>query len=377
MATTQNTYTGNGSTTLYTFAFPYLESTDVKASVNGVVTTAFTLANNSTVSFNTPPANGSAIRIYRETASDNVQANFFAGSAIKAEDLNVNVLQSLYIAQETRNFAEATDASAVAATAATALSTAQSANTTAASASTTANGIASTANTALASANSAVATANSASATAASANSTAASATTTANNALSTANSAVSTANSALSAAQSLNPAGMVIWVAQSTAPAGFLKANGNAVSRSTYAALFAVLGTSYGAGDGSTTFNLPDLRGEFIRGLDDGRGVDSGRSLGSSQAQSYQSHNHGINDPGHGHSVNDPGHSHSVPANSGNEQNVINGCGFAYEGGAVGTSHNGTGISINGNTTGISVANSGTTETRPRNVALLACIKY
>ena len=79
-------------------------------------------------------------------------------------------------------------------------------------------------------------------------------------------------------------PPGTVIHVAQSVAPSGYLKANGAAVSRSSYAELFAAIGTAFGAGDGSTTFNLPDLRGEFIRGLDDGRGVDSGRAIGQHQ---------------------------------------------------------------------------------------------
>jgi microcystin-dependent protein len=67
--------------------------------------------------------------------------------------------------------------------------------------------------------------------------------------------------------------------------PTGYLECSGQAVSRATYADLFNVLGTSFGAGDGSTTFNLPDLRGEFIRGWDHGRSIDSGRSFGSSQA--------------------------------------------------------------------------------------------
>ena len=79
-------------------------------------------------------------------------------------------------------------------------------------------------------------------------------------------------------------PAGTVAYIAGSAAPAGWLKANGAAVSRTTYAPLFAAIGTRYGAGDGSSTFNLPDLRGEFIRGWDDSRGVDAGRALGSSQ---------------------------------------------------------------------------------------------
>jgi microcystin-dependent protein len=163
-------------------------------------------------------------------------------------------------------------------------------------------------------------------------------------------------------AATDLTPAGTVIWTARSTAPTGYLKANGLAVSRSTYATLFSAIGTIYGAGDGSTTFNLPDLRGEFIRGWDDGRGVDSGRVFGSGQAQSYQSHNHGA-------SVNDPGHSHSIGRAGVNY----------FDTGLVQTSDTFTGnISTNAASTGISVSigNSGGTETRPRSLALLACIK-
>ena len=84
-------------------------------------------------------------------------------------------------------------------------------------------------------------------------------------------------------------PSGAVLYFAGQTAPAGWLKANGAAVSRTTYAALFAAIGTTYGAGDGSTTFNLPDLRGEFMRGWDDGRGIDHGRVLGSAQGDAIR----------------------------------------------------------------------------------------
>ena len=82
-------------------------------------------------------------------------------------------------------------------------------------------------------------------------------------------------------------PAGLIGAFARTTAPTGWLKANGAAVSRTAYSDLFAAIGTTFGAGDGVNTFNLPDLRGEFLRGWDDGRGVDSGRSLGSQQAGS------------------------------------------------------------------------------------------
>lgn len=86
------------------------------------------------------------------------------------------------------------------------------------------------------------------------------------------------------SESRQMAPAGLVSCFARTTAPTGWLKANGAAVSRTAYADLFAAIGTTFGVGDGVTTFNLPDLRGEFIRGWDDGRGVDSGRVMGSRQ---------------------------------------------------------------------------------------------
>lgn len=140
-------------------------------------------------------------------------------------------------------------------------------------------------------------------------------------------------------------PAGKVDWFAMTTAPTGYLKANGAAVSRTTYAALFSAIGTTFGTGDGSTTFNLPDLRGQFIRGYDDGRGVDSSRVFGSSQADDLKSH------------------SHTVTV----QQSVAGGGGYIR---ASETSTNGS--------MDMSLVNAtGGAETRPKNVALLACIKY
>lgn len=162
MAVTQNTYTGDGATVLFSFTFPYLEATDVKASLDGVVTTAYTLANATTVQFNSAPANGVAIRIYRETDDTSLTAQFYPGSAIRSQDLNDNFTQALYVAQETKTFAEATDASSIATTANSALANSQQALTTAQAAETTANGIAGTASSALSTANAANATANTA-----------------------------------------------------------------------------------------------------------------------------------------------------------------------------------------------------------------------
>lgn len=137
-------------------------------------------------------------------------------------------------------------------------------------------------------------------------------------------------------------PVGSVIYHAANSAPSGYLKANGAAVSRTTYAALFTAISTTFGVGDGSTTFNVPDLRGEFLRGWDDGRGVDTGRVFGSAQAQDLQPHTHSLN---------------AVISDSGATYNLS------------GTYSRGSAISGTGST--------GTTETRPRNVALLACIKF
>jgi len=79
------------------------------------------------------------------------------------------------------------------------------------------------------------------------------------------------------------NPTGTVITFAGSSPPAGYLECNGQAVSKSTYATFFVVIGSTYGPSN-ETTFTLPDLRGEFVRGWDHGRGIDSGRTIGSWQ---------------------------------------------------------------------------------------------
>ena len=100
MAVTQNSYTGNGSTTTYSFTFPYLKASDIKASIDAVDTTAFTLPNATTLQFNTAPANGAKIKIFRETGIENLTATFYAGSAIKSQDLNDNFTQNLYVTQE-------------------------------------------------------------------------------------------------------------------------------------------------------------------------------------------------------------------------------------------------------------------------------------
>lgn len=157
MAVTSATYTGNGSTTNYSFTFEYIKQSDVKATLDGTATTAFTFANATTLSFNTAPANGVAIRIFRDTDINTLEATFFPGSAIKAEDLNNNFTQNNFAAQETDN--DVIDAKT---TAASAVTTADGAVTTANNAVTTANGAVTTANTASTNASNAVTTANAA-----------------------------------------------------------------------------------------------------------------------------------------------------------------------------------------------------------------------
>lgn len=210
MAVTQNTYTGNGSTTNYSFTFPYLDSTDIKVSLNGTVTTAYTLANATTVQFNTAPANGAAIRIYRQTDDAALAATFYPGSAIRSADLNENFTQNLYVTQEANNVSAAatTTANTALTNSNTAISTANTALSTANTASSNASAAVATANTASSNASAAVSTANTASSNATTAVNTANAATTTANNAAAdaatantTANSAVSTANAASTAA--------------------------------------------------------------------------------------------------------------------------------------------------------------------------------
>jgi len=100
MATISNNYTGDGSTTNYSFTFEYLEQSEVKVTLNGAASTAFTFANATTLSFNSAPANGVDILIYRDTNVDTVKATFFPGSAIKAEDLNDNFTQNNFAVQE-------------------------------------------------------------------------------------------------------------------------------------------------------------------------------------------------------------------------------------------------------------------------------------
>lgn len=161
-------------------------------------------------------------------------------------------------------------------------------------------------------------------------------------------------------------PAGTVAYFAANAVPAGWLKANGATVSRTAYAALFLAIGTTYGAGDGATTFVLPDCRGEFLRGLDDGRGVDEGRIIGSKQIGSIT----GGYPLGSSATFGLGTSSAATGKNTANGWDKANLSDFpeAYYGGASGTV---------GKATTQAVLDSYFGVTRPRNVAMLACIKF
>lgn len=134
---------------------------------------------------------------------------------------------------------------------------------------------------------------------------------------------------------------GSVSAFAMPTPPTGWLVCDGSAVSRTDYADLFAAIGTVWGDGDQISTFNLPDLRGEFLRGLDAGRGVDEGRAFASSQLDEFKAHSHGIETWG---------------VNTGMAGQVHMGNGSPFQ--------------------NVPTSETGGTETRPRNVAMTYAIK-
>lgn len=164
-------------------------------------------------------------------------------------------------------------------------------------------------------------------------------------------------------------PAGTLLDFAGTAAPTGYLLCDGSAISRTTYADLFAAVGTTWGAGDGQTTFNVPDIRrrvtvgsgGTGTTALPNTVGATGGAETHTLSSTEMPVHSHGVTDPSHGHGINDPSHSHGyrVQANpSGGEINLLpltTGSGETQN-----TQGANTGISVNGSTTGISIQNAG-----------------
>jgi microcystin-dependent protein len=210
-------------------------------------------------------------------------------------------------------------------------------------------------------------------------------------------------------------PAGTIIayggTVAANNVPAGWLLCDGSIVSQLNYPELYAAIGTSYGTGSGSGTFALPDLRGVFLRGVDNGAkrdpdassrvalasGGNTGDNVGTLETDQLRGHTHpvsdpghqhGLTDPGHGHPISDPGHSHSFSTPWG-ENSVGSGsgpCGGAQCGPGefilpattgIGIVSVQTGISMQNATSGVSVGSAGGAETRAINVSVNYLIKY
>lgn len=191
---------------------------------------------------------------------------------------------------------------------------------------------------------------------------------------------------------------GRIGTFAMATPPPGWFRANGAAVSRTVYAALFAKIGTNYGAGDGVSTFNLPDPRGKFVRVWDDSRGVDPGRALGSDQADAIRSHTltgstseAGAHTPtaytdNQGKHIHNNHHGNLTPDGAdfgtpGEPRNPLNGTDAPYlvttttESGEH--AHNVTVNPVPAHIHSFTASYVGGAETRPQNIAFLACIKY
>jgi microcystin-dependent protein len=210
-------------------------------------------------------------------------------------------------------------------------------------------------------------------------------------------------------------PAGMIAEFATPTPPSGYLVCDGAPRSRTAYADLFAAIGTTWGVGDGSTTFNVPDFRGVFRRGWDNGRNIDTGRAFASQQQSQNLTHSHSgtTNDGGtHVHTGGTSGagnhvhtgstsvsgdHQHTVPAMNGPALSVSPGFpNFVSQPSGVNSTSvagnhthslaidaNGghvhdVSINANGNHTHIfATSTSGGVEARPINIAVLVCIKF
>lgn len=162
---------------------------------------------------------------------------------------------------------------------------------------------------------------------------------------------------------------GGMLWTApEQFLPSNFVIADGRQLSRGVYAGYFSLVGTSYGPGNGNTTFNIPNISGRIPVGLDvnqtefNALGKSGGEKAHALTANENGTHAHGVYDPGHNHGVYDPGHSHAF---SGSNSDIVSGqrnveWSDVVDVNAGRTTHEGTGIVIYGNGTGIGIYNSG-----------------
>lgn len=441
MATTEITIDVEVSTNTFAFPFPYLKTEDVRVELREFDTTPGAeeplISTSASTNFTIPEANPTTIeftslgastiyqnadgtvkvtsdngyqvqvRIYRNTTADATPATFFAGSAVRAKDLNDNFEKILYIMQERQNFlsniiagqfpAGGVNTAALADDSVTALKLRDDPTIDSNRAVTTnhirdnavtmaklAGGVlptditVSTANitgntivNADISNSAAIAgtkvspdfgsqdvtTTGDVSATDATISGTATISGLTYPTSDGSADEVIKTNGSGTLSFGTITipdavPAGAVFHFAASSAPSGYLKANGDTIPNGTgtvqgvtanFSALYAVIGSTYGSAG-----QLPDLRGEFMRGWDDGKGTDSGRTFGSFQDHQLQLHSHLES-----YNVDSPGQDQAGSGSGDND-----------------------GVGSKQTATSGSTGNFGT-ETRPRNIALLACIKY
>lgn len=167
-------------------------------------------------------------------------------------------------------------------------------------------------------------------------------------------------------------PPGQIGMFAGTYAPPGWLKANGAQISRSAYAELFSYIGTQWGAGNGSTTFNIPDLRGVFPRFWDDGKGIDLNRAFGNIQDSQNRSHSHNGETTTNGDHVHTPPGGGLFLGRGGYNNTTVNENDETFDN-QVFSSTSTAGNHNHSFTTN----SSGGVEARPINISLLACIKY
>ncbi len=431
---TEVSYTGDGADKTFDITFPYLKIDDVKVELGGNLQTNPThySISGTVVTFVTAPANAQAIKIYRDTVITAGLHDYSAGSSVKATSLNENQLQALYAIEEAKlvtttsggittgskndvtvnsdsdwvinDSAVITQMIADDGINGDKIATNAVTNDSIADDSVDHEHLVNNSVRTAAIHNNNVTTAKIADANVTTAKIADSNVTTDkiADNAVTLAKMAGGTDGNLITYDASGDPAyvatgsagqlltsngtgaaptfqtsgaavvavGTVIWYAGSTAPTGYLKANGDSIANGSgttqgvtanFAALYAIVGA-----------NLPDLRGEFVRGWDDGKGTDSGRAIRSTQTDQNESHTHTATSV-----VTDGGHTHSGDVHAARHDSGTMGSGDTHQ--LVGNSERS--LSINSATTGISVATTnatqGGTEARPRNVALLACIKY
>ena len=416
---TEKTYTqtttGNRD---FSVTFPFMSTADLRVQLGGVtksLNTHYTIVQsgaNTVINFNTAPADNATIRIFRDTDIDAIKTTYAAGSSIRASDLNENNTQLLYAAQE---FGTLKDDNSVAFSLGDkgdiqvnsssdwviqkySIEQAKMADNSIGN-----NEIIDGSITGGKLASLAISTAQIA-ATAVNESKIANDAVTNdkiADNAVNTiqiANDAVDPTkiNQTTAAGYGFNPPGCVIWYGGTSAPTGYLKCNGDSIPNgsgtvqgvsSDFSVLYAIIGAT-----------LPDLRGEFIRGWDDGRNIDQSRGIRTTQTQLMESHTHVATtgtDGAHTHTFttnNDGSHDHDITQELQHANQSPSGSGggpipsagdlenITYSTSSTAHQHSGTTDTTNStHTHNISVQNQsgGGTETRPRNVALLACIKY